>query len=96
MFSVPGSTPGTALLLTPLSLSLSPSHPQSPNVKKFDDTIRRRDQSFGLRDLSEVVTVADENGFELVEQIPMPSNNLMLCFKPKSGVGTAASETRLA
>ena len=46
----------------------------------FDESLRRRDPAWGIRDLAEVAIEAGRNGFGLAERIVMPANNLMVIF----------------
>ncbi|MSO72573.1 MAG: DUF938 domain-containing protein [Rhodospirillaceae bacterium] len=47
----------------------------------FDQSLRARNSSWGIRDLTEVASAAAEQGFELDETLRMPANNLTLTFK---------------
>lgn len=47
---------------------------------RFDESLRSRDARFGVRNLEDVVAMADEHGLQLTERIAMPANNLMLVF----------------
>jgi SAM-dependent methyltransferase len=44
----------------------------------FDIWLRSQNSQWGVRDVSEMVDLAAENGFELVETVPMPANNLSI------------------
>jgi SAM-dependent methyltransferase len=46
----------------------------------FDAWLRSQDSRWGVRDLGEVVQLAAENGFHLMETVPMPANNLSVVF----------------
>lgn len=50
----------------------------------FDASLRSRNPLWGIRDIEEVQTAADESGFHLVETRSMPANNLCLIFARKS------------
>ena len=52
----------------------------SEGNQAFDADLRRRNPSWGIRDLADVVGKANEHGFSLTESIPMPANNLSLVF----------------
>jgi SAM-dependent methyltransferase len=47
----------------------------------FDASLRARNPDWGVRDLDEVVASAGEHGFELVDVVAMPANNLTVVFE---------------
>jgi SAM-dependent methyltransferase len=47
----------------------------------FDASLRARNPDWGVRNLSEVTDLAVSNGFELIERIAMPANNLSVVFR---------------
>jgi hypothetical protein len=47
----------------------------------FDQGLRSRNPSWGLRDLEDVVAEAEANGFRLETVVPMPANNLSVVFR---------------
>lgn len=47
----------------------------------FDESLRLRDASWGIRDLETVVEEAEAQGLALVEQNEMPANNKLLIFE---------------
>lgn len=49
----------------------------------FDADLRRRDPSFGIRDIVDLQRLAGANGFELRRTEPMPANNFTLVFARK-------------
>ena len=53
----------------------------APSNAAFDADLRRRDPSWGVRDLAEVSAVADAAGFTLRERVSMPANNLVVVFE---------------
>jgi hypothetical protein len=53
----------------------------APSNADFDADLRRRDPSWGVRDLAEVAAVADAAGFTLRERVSMPANNLVVVFE---------------
>jgi SAM-dependent methyltransferase len=57
--------------------------PTAPSNLAFDDSLRRRDASWGLRRLDEVSAVAADHGLRLSERIAMPANNLALFFQKR-------------
>lgn len=46
----------------------------------FDADLKRRDKSWGIRDIDKLVYEAAPHGFELQEIVAMPANNLSLVF----------------
>ena len=52
----------------------------APSNQSFDESLRARDESWGVRDLEEVEEVANRHGFSLSQRIPMPANNQSLVF----------------
>ncbi|MEO8548068.1 MAG: DUF938 domain-containing protein [Sphingomicrobium sp.] len=55
--------------------------PTAPSNLAFDEDLRRRDPSWGLRQVEEYRSAARDRGLELVETRPMPANNLMLLLR---------------
>ncbi|MEM7675512.1 MAG: DUF938 domain-containing protein [Myxococcota bacterium] len=53
----------------------------APNNRDFDDWLRERDPSYGVRDLGDVCDIALENGFAAQQIVPMPANNLTVIFR---------------
>ena len=53
----------------------------APGNLAFDADLRRRDPSWGLRDLSAVKALAADHGLVLAERVAMPANNLCLLFR---------------
>ena len=47
----------------------------------FDQSLKSRDPTWGLRDRDAVVAVAKSEGLALTRRIEMPANNLMLLFR---------------
>ncbi|XP_063548493.1 UPF0585 protein CG18661 [Cydia strobilella] len=48
---------------------------------EFDAGLRARDPSWGLRDLSELIKLGEENNLSLIDTIEMPANNKTLIWK---------------
>lgn len=48
---------------------------------KFDESLRARDPSWGVRDLEEVVRAAEAVGLVLADTLEVPANNLILVFQ---------------
>ena len=52
---------------------------------KFDQSLRSRNQEWGIRDVDkDLADLAEKNGLELVEKIAMPSNNFILVYAKKN------------
>lgn len=47
----------------------------------FDRDLRARNPSWGVRDLEDIVALAERNGLKSVERIEMPANNLSVMFR---------------
>lgn len=54
--------------------------PFAPSNARFDESLRARNPSWGIRDAEAIESVADRAGFELKEKIEMPANNHCLLF----------------
>ncbi len=52
----------------------------SESNERFDMSLRERDASWGVRDVSDLRRVAEVVGFVCREPIPMPSNNFLLVW----------------
>ncbi|MGO1119812.1 DUF938 domain-containing protein [Rhodovibrionaceae bacterium A322] len=53
----------------------------APSNHAFDESLRARDPSWGVRNLEEVASVAEKNNFTLAEVLPMPANNFSVIFR---------------
>ena len=53
----------------------------SPSNQAFDQMLQAHNPDWGVRDLHEVAAVAEVHGFDHVETIAMPSNNLSVIFR---------------
>jgi hypothetical protein len=53
----------------------------APSNAAFDESLRRQDPRWGVRDLDDVVREAALRGFHLAEGVEMPANNLTLVFR---------------
>jgi SAM-dependent methyltransferase len=65
--------------------------PPAPGNLAFDESLRARDPSWGIRDLDEVVAEARRSGLVLAQRHAMPANNLLLVFTAAS---TATADER--
>ncbi|NJN46106.1 MAG: DUF938 domain-containing protein [Candidatus Competibacteraceae bacterium] len=59
----------------------------APSNAAFDADLRRRNPSWGVRDLEEVARIAEHEGLELSEVVEMPVNNLSVVFVKRKIVG---------
>lgn len=55
--------------------------PMAPGNEAFDVMLRDRNSSWGIRALSAVVAIAQQQGLTLIEVVEMPANNLSVVFK---------------
>ncbi|MFO0658429.1 MAG: DUF938 domain-containing protein [Polyangiaceae bacterium] len=53
----------------------------APSNLEFDESLRARDPSWGIRHLDQVEQEAQRNGFELSRVVEMPANNLTVLFR---------------
>ena len=55
--------------------------PIAPSNLSFDESLKVRDPAWGLRDLADVVALAEAAGLRFAERIAMPANNLIVVFE---------------
>ena len=53
----------------------------APSNAAFDASLKARDPRWGVRDVGDVRKLADGHGFDFVERVAMPANNLSLVFR---------------
>jgi SAM-dependent methyltransferase len=53
----------------------------APSNQDFDAKLRGQNPSWGVRDLTDVASLAKRHGFELAETLAMPANNLSVIFR---------------
>ena len=53
----------------------------APSNEDFDTSLRARNPLWGVRDLTDVSSLAKRHGFAPVETVPMPANNLSVIFR---------------
>ena len=53
----------------------------APSNAAFDESLRSRDPSWGVRDLDDVTRAAAARGLSLAVVAPMPANNLTVVFR---------------
>lgn len=58
-----------------------PGLPLEPSNAAFDESLRRRDPEWGLRDLDAVEGLAAANGFNAPQIVEMPANNLSVIVR---------------
>ena len=56
----------------------------APSNEMFDAQLRRENPSMGLRELSDLESLAKTHQLKLLKKIPMPANNQILVFKKLS------------
>jgi len=57
----------------------------APSNAAFDVDLRRRDPSWGVRDLTDIDAVAAENGLPRIAMQEMPAQNRLLVFRRETG-----------
>ncbi len=55
----------------------------STSNQQFDESLRARDDSWGVRDINQLLPLAERAGLALSETITMPANNHLLVFHKK-------------
>jgi hypothetical protein len=55
----------------------------APSNEAFDASLRAQDAQWGVRDLADVAKVANAEGFDLIETVEMPANNLSVIFRKR-------------
>lgn len=83
-----------ALLITYGPYAFDGRHVSDSN-RAFDESLRSRNSAWGVRDVRDVARVAEENGFELEEQVQMPANNFTLVWRKLGSEGRGLSEPEL-
>ena len=56
----------------------------APSNDAFDASLRARDPRWGVRDVGDVRDLAKSHGFDFVERVAMPANNLSLVFRRRA------------
>jgi hypothetical protein len=56
----------------------------APSNAAFDASLRARDPTWGVRDIGDVRALADSHGFDFIERVAMPANNLSLVFRRRA------------
>ncbi len=52
----------------------------SSSNQTFDASLKSRDPTMGIRDIEQVLLLAQQHGFTLQQDVTMPANNRLLCF----------------
>ncbi|MDY7002448.1 MAG: DUF938 domain-containing protein [Cyanobacteriota bacterium] len=52
----------------------------APSNLGFDESLRSQDPEWGVRNLEDVIAVAEKEGLRFVEMVEMPANNLSVIF----------------
>ena len=78
-------TPGGTLVLYGPFME-NGQHNAESNAQ-FDESLRSRDPSWGIRDLNEVKSTAADHGFVFDIKTTMPANNLTVIFKRQNSPG---------
>ena len=52
--------------------------------RAFDASLKSRDPSWGIRDLENVIEVAEENGLTFERMVEMPVNNWCILFQKQT------------
>ncbi|MCK1639881.1 DUF938 domain-containing protein [Bradyrhizobium sp. 157] len=50
----------------------------------FDTSLREQNAEWGVRDIGELSTLAENVGLSLIEAVPMPANNMIVAFAPST------------
>ncbi|KAK9823915.1 hypothetical protein WJX72_006334 [[Myrmecia] bisecta] len=72
--------PPDGLLFTYGPYSIGGQH-TAPSNARFDMSLKMQNPEWGVRDIDEVKQTAANNGFQLVERIDMPANNMTLVWQ---------------
>jgi len=56
-------------------------HHTAPSNAAFDDSLTARNPEWGVRDLDEVVALANAHGLKFANRVAMPANNLSVIFR---------------
>lgn len=51
--------------------------------RRFDESLRSQNPNWGIRNLEDVIQLAESQGLEFIESIEMPANNLSVIFRKK-------------
>lgn len=65
----------------------------APSNAAFDDSLRARNASWGVRDIEAVTAAGEARGLHLVQRVAMPANNLSLIFRAAGGTSAALGKS---
>lgn len=54
-------------------------HTSGGNIR-FDQSLRATDPDYGIRNLQDLIEMANQSGLNFSKKIPMPANNFTLIF----------------
>ena len=75
---------GTLILYGPFT---EDGHHNAESNAQFDESLRSRDPSWGIRDLNQVTTIAASRGLVFQSKIAMPANNHTVIFQRQLSAG---------
>jgi len=55
--------------------------PTAPSNEAFDASLKDRNPAWGLREMDDVIALAEQNGLSFERLVEMPANNLSLVFR---------------
>ncbi len=65
----------------------------APSNADFDESLRARNPEWGVRDVGDLETLANDAGLTLADVVPMPSNNLVLVFARTAAADLTSAKT---
>ncbi len=77
-----GLSPGGALIFYG-PFSIDGKHTADSN-REFDESLKSRDPSWGVRDMADVTALAADYGLAFERKIEMPSNNLCVIYRKEN------------
>jgi SAM-dependent methyltransferase len=81
---VPSLLPRPGAILAFYGPYLQDGQPATDGDRRFDEVIRQRDPSFGLRDVGAVEELAQAAGFELIKKHEMPAGNWFMIWRRRA------------
>ncbi len=75
--------PSRGLLFTYGPYRVAGQH-TAPSNEQFDESLRRRNPDWGVRDVDELKELASREGLVLVEKMAMPANNFLLAWRKET------------
>jgi hypothetical protein len=77
-----GLSPGGALIFYG-PFSIGGEHSAESN-REFDESLKSRDPSWGVRDMADVTALAADHGLAFDHKVEMPSNNLCVIYRKEN------------